>query len=292
MLGEGTYSKVYKARRANSDLILALKQIEICNFEGKELENILNEIRILSCIRHQNILEYIESFIDFESKTLCIVTEYADYGDLFECISWFSNSKKDINERDIWVIIFQILRGLKTLHNNKIIHRDLKSANIFLFSNGSVKIGDMNVSAIVSHTNNLATTQTGTPYYSSPEIWDETPYSYKSDMWSFGCLIYEMCSLKVPFDGENIYQLMTSISTGVFSPIPEKYSIEISTLINSLLTVDPEKRPSCQAVVGMGFVKDIEKYLKENSELGCEVGGEGVGRGDWEGLGKTLRFES
>jgi NIMA (never in mitosis gene a)-related kinase len=206
MLGEGTYSKVYKARRVNSDLILALKQIEICNFEGKELENILNEIRILSCIRHQNILEYIESFIDFESKTLCIVTELADYGDLFECISWFRHSKNDINERDIWVIIFQILRGLKTLHNNKIIHRDLKSANIFLFSNGSVKIGDMNVSAVVSNTNNLATTQTGTPYYSSPEIWDDVPYSYKSDMWSLGCLIYEMCALKVPFDGDNIYQ--------------------------------------------------------------------------------------
>jgi NIMA (never in mitosis gene a)-related kinase len=104
------------------------------------------------------------------------------------------------------VIIFQILRGLKTLHNNKIIHRDLKSANIFLFSNGSVKIGDMNVSAVVSNTNNLATTQTGTPYYSSPEIYNNVPYSYKSDMCSFGCLIYEMCALKVPFDGNTIHQ--------------------------------------------------------------------------------------
>lgn len=114
LLGEGTYSKVYKVKHLKADKTYAMKKIEIYKFEGKELQNILNEIRILSSIRHPNIIEYKESFIDFDTQTLCIVTEYADYGDLYDCIAWFKESNKEINERDIWVIIFQVLRGLDT----------------------------------------------------------------------------------------------------------------------------------------------------------------------------------
>lgn len=97
----------------NTTEILALKQIDICNFESKEQQNILNEVRILSGLKHPNIISYRESFVDFESKTLCIVTEFADYGDLYDCIYRFKELKKPIAERDIWIIVFQILRGLK-----------------------------------------------------------------------------------------------------------------------------------------------------------------------------------
>ena len=114
LLGEGTYSKVYKARDIKTDKTYAMKKIEIYKFQGRDLQNILNEIRILSSIQHPNIIEYKESFIDFETQTLCIVTEYADYGDLYDCINWFKESEKEVNERDIWVILFQVLRGLKT----------------------------------------------------------------------------------------------------------------------------------------------------------------------------------
>ena len=87
--------------------------------------------------------------------------------------------------------------GLRSLHDLDIIHRDLKSANVFLSSNGSVKIGDLNVSKVFK--NEMNQTQTGTPSYASPEVWKNENYSQKSDMWSLGCCLYEMLTLKLPF---------------------------------------------------------------------------------------------
>ena len=263
-IGSGTYSQVYKVRKTESSPVYALKQIDICRFEQKEQDYILTEIRILSSIKHPNIIDYIESFVDFETKTLCIITEYADYGDLFCCIKKFRDLNKKIGERDIWMIVFQILRGLKALHSNLIIHRDLKSANIFLFSDGSVKIGDMNVAVIVQGKGKMATTQTGTPYYSSPEVWDGVAYSFKSDLWSLGCLVYEMAAKKVPFDAEDAYKLMKKIQLGIYDPLPKFYSIEIDKLVTLLLNVDAEVRPTADGIMEMGFIKKIEKYLEDS----------------------------
>ena len=82
---------------------------------------------------------------------------------------------------------YNLMSGLNTLHDAKILHRDLKSANIF-FSNGQAKLGDLNISKILK--TELATTQTGTPYYACPEVWSDKPYGAKSDVWSLGCVLY------------------------------------------------------------------------------------------------------
>ena len=113
--------------------------------------------------------------------------EFADNGDLYEKISTHSKNSTKFTEDEIWGIIIQVTRGLKALHDLKILHRDLKSANVFLFQNGSVKLGDMNVSKL---SRNMCKTQTGTPYYASPEVWKDLPYDKKSDIWSLGCVIY------------------------------------------------------------------------------------------------------
>jgi NIMA (never in mitosis gene a)-related kinase 1/4/5 len=113
--------------------------------------------------------------------------EFADHGDLYEKISTHAKNGTKFKEDEIWSIAIQITRGLKTLHELKILHRDLKSANVFLFQNGAVKLGDMNVSKTVR---SMAKTQTGTPYYASPEVWKDLPYDKKSDVWSLGCVIY------------------------------------------------------------------------------------------------------
>jgi NIMA (never in mitosis gene a)-related kinase len=289
-LGHGTYSKVFKVLKKGESEHMALGQINITQFENKEKDNILTEIRILSSIKHPNIINYHESLVDFSSNTLCIITEYADYGDLSDCIQRFKNLKKQISERDIWVIVFQILWGIKALHNASIIHRDLKSANIFLFSDGSVKIGDMNVATIIKNQEKFATTQTGTPYYSSPEVWGDTPYSFKSDLWSLGCMVYEMASQKVPFDADNPYQLMKKITEGVYDTLPKIFSVEVENLVTMLLNVDPTQRPTCDELLTMPFVQKIEKYLRENYILkASRVSGNTKGPVDF---GKTIKFES
>ena len=103
---------------------------------------------------------------------------------------------------DIWNVLIQSLKGLHCLHLNNVFHRDLKSANIFLTKNGDIKIGDLNVSKIAKK--GLLYTQTGTPYYASPEVWKNKPYDSKSDIWSLGCILYEMMELKPPFKAESM----------------------------------------------------------------------------------------
>ena len=118
--------------------------------------------------------------------------------------------KATFKEDMIWIYMKQILSGLKYLHAKKIVHRDLKGANIFLSADKRViQVGDLNVSKIAK--NNLLYTQTGTPYYASPEVWRDEPYDFRSDMWSLGCLIYEMCALKPPFLGKNMKELNKNI---------------------------------------------------------------------------------
>lgn len=102
-----------------------------------------------------------------------------------------------------------MLVGLKSLHERKIMHRDFKSANVFLDHEKNAKIGDLNVSKCTQA--NLARTQVGTPYYTSPEVWNHEMYNQKSDVWSLGCLIYELCALKLPFIAHDMSALFAKI---------------------------------------------------------------------------------
>ena len=90
-----------------------------------------------------------------------------------------------------------MLRGLKSLHDLNIVHRDIKCANLFLMKSGDLKLGDLNVSKVAKQ--GMLQTQTGTPYYASPEVWSDKPYNEKSDIWSLGCVLYELIMTKPPF---------------------------------------------------------------------------------------------
>jgi NIMA (never in mitosis gene a)-related kinase 1/4/5 len=142
-------------------------------------------VRILAHINHPNIISYKEAFLDEEKLNLCIVIEYADDKDLFQKIKQRSESENYFPENQIWLIFLQLLQALNTLHKNRIMHRDLKSANVFMNKDLTAKLGDMNVSRLAD-TQGLNYTQTGTPYYACPEVWKDKPYDFKSDIWSLG----------------------------------------------------------------------------------------------------------
>ena len=122
--------------------------------------------------------------------------QFSDDGDLYQKILTQQKMKQYFEEKFIWKTLIQVVLGLKSLHDLNILHRDLKvfyflisqSANVFLSKNEIAKLGDMNVSKIAK--NGLLYTQTGTPYYASPEVWKDKPYDSKSDIWSLGCVIY------------------------------------------------------------------------------------------------------
>ena len=259
VLGKGVFGSVIIVKRKQDNEIYAMKRVKITGLSKRELENSFNEVRLLASLNHKNVIGYREAFYDKNSNTLNIVMEYADDGDLSTKIKNSLKNKCYFDEYTIWATLVQILEGLKYLHNSEIIHRDLKSANIFLTKKGIVKIGDLNVSKIIGK--NMAITQTGTPYYSSPEVWNDNPYDYKCDIWSAGCIIYEMASLRMPFRGTSMQVLYSNVMKGDFAPLPLRYSDDLMKIIKLMLVKSPQKRLSAEDLLKNDIILDkIEKY--------------------------------
>merc|ERR1719277_2416662 len=119
----------------------------------------------------------------------------------------------------------QAILALKYIHDMKILHRDLKSGNFFLSKAGNLKMGDFGIAKVLSRTKALARTQIGMPYYLSPEVCQDKPYAWASDIWAMGVILYELCALKLPFDGgQNMIVLVQAIVRGPTPPLPDDYS--------------------------------------------------------------------
>ena len=285
-LGDGAYSVVYKVRRKEDSKIYALKKVNLANLSQKEKENSLNEVRILASVKSTFVIAYKEAFIDESDQSLCIVMEYADKGDLYQKITQFKKMGCVIDEVDIWRIFIQMTKGLKALHDLKILHRDLKSANIFLFSDGSAKIGDLNVSKVAYK--GLGYTQTGTPYYASPEVWRDEPYDMKSDIWSLGCVTYEMLALHPPFRAENMEKLYNKVIQCQYGKISERYSDDIKEIIKLLLKVKTKDRPTCAQILKHPLVKKRLEFFQ------AQAGNDNIDIDDMEEgvLLRTIRIPS
>ena len=281
-LGEGAYSTVYKVRRFQDNNIYALKKVKLLNLSEKEKQNALNEVRILASVKSQFVISYKEAFFDEKDSTLCIIMEYADNGDLYQKIVEHKKSAKFFEEIDIWKIFIQLVKGLKALHELNILHRDLKSANVFLCTDGSAKLGDLNVSKVARK--GLGYTQTGTPYYASPEVWKDQPYDNKSDIWSLGCVLYEMITLRPPFRAENMEGLYAKVIKGHVNRIPERFSQDLFTVVKILLQVSPEKRPSCEQILKSSIIRERIDYFKEIEGINNDESG------DENNLLKTIRI--
>ena len=262
-LGDGAYSIVYKVKRKEDSSIYALKKVKLKGLTDKEKKNALNEVRILASVKSPFVISYKEAFIEEKSESLCLVMEYADKGDLYQKIVQLKKVGCFLEEIDAWKIFIQMTRGLKSLHDLKILHRDLKSANIFLFSDGTAKIGDLNVSKVARQ--GLGYTQTGTPYYASPEVWDEKPYDNKSDIWSLGCVAYEMLTLHPPFRAKDMEQLYKTVIKGQYKKIGDKYSHDMNDIIGELLKVNPRDRPNCDEILKHPIIKKRLEFFQSQA---------------------------
>lgn len=227
--------------------------------KDKERENAVNEIRILASLNDEFIIGYKDAFYDEVSSMLCVVMEYASGGDILRRINQHIKNKTRYSEEEIWKALVHMTKGsplsklgLKTLHDIKILHRDLKCANVFVTGEGVYKLGDLNVSKVLKK--GMAYTQTGTPYYASPEVWNDKPYDMKSDIWSLGCVIYEMAALRPPFQATDLQGLFKKVKAGVFDRIPSIYSGDLSTLISQMLKIAPGQRPSADQILSNPIV--------------------------------------
>lgn len=185
--------------------------------------------------------------------------EYANNGDLFQKITQHQKDGTYIKEEEVWRMFIQVVKGLKALHDIDIFHRDLKSANVFLNRDGTAKLGDMNVSKVAKK--GLLYTQTGTPYYASPEVWRDQPYDSKSDIWSLGCVLYEALTLKPPFRADDMAGLYRKVLKGQYAKVPDHYSNEMANVVKALLQVAANQRPSCEEILEMPAIRKMGERL-------------------------------
>lgn len=165
-----------------------MKQIHLAGMSDKEQHDAVREVHIMASLDSPYVVRYFDSFLD--EGLLCIVMELCDRGDLSRMI----RKQKErlgtpLPEDRIWHIAIQIMIGVAYLHSQRVLHRDLKSANVFLCSNNRVKIGDLGVARVLGTETNFAKTVCGTPYYFSPELVEGFPYNEKSDIWALGCIL-------------------------------------------------------------------------------------------------------
>ncbi|KAA0171336.1 hypothetical protein FNF28_00827 [Cafeteria roenbergensis] len=259
-LGKGAFGTVYKVQRKQDGKVYALKKIAIGKMPRRDLLDTMGEVRLLASISHANIVRFAEAFIIEKSMELCIVQEFADGGDLAMQVEQLSKARRYMAEELIWTYAIQALEGLTHLHSLGILHRDLKPANIMLCLDGTIKLGDLNVSKLAKFS--LVKTQIGTPYYMSPEIWNNKPYGDRSDMWALGCVIYELAALKPPFQGRNIDELSRKVQAGYFPRVPAHYSKDLEELISSLLRKNARQRPSASALLKSGLITKKRAELR------------------------------
>ena len=263
LLGEGSFGKAFLCEKG--DMKCVIKQIQTDDMSQKDKNDVFNEAKILQKLDHQNIIKFIEFFESTKPKpTLNIVTEYADDGDLSEKIK--SQKNQPFTETEILDYFTQICLALKHIHEKKIIHRDLKSGNIFLMKNGLVKLGDFGISKGFERTMEKAKTMVGTPYYLSPEILESKPYDAKSDIWALGVLLYEMMTFKMPFNANSLPMLSVKIMRGNYTPPPSVYTKDLREIVSKCLTVKPSRRPTIQEILAMPIVQNrIKNFLDENN---------------------------
>ena len=243
-MGKGAFGAAVLFRRKIDSLMVIIKEVNMLELTASDRQMALNEVSILATMDHPNIIAYHDSFE--RDGVLMIEMEYADGGNLAD---FLAKRKAPIEERDILDVFSQMVSAIRYMHSRHVLHRDLKTANIFLTKEGMVKIGDFGISKMLNTQQVGAHTVLGTPYYISPEMCEGKVYDEKSDIWALGCIAYEMACLQKTFEGSNLPALVNKIMRGQFAPIRGNYSYLFKQLVRDLLQRDPEFRPTASEVL-------------------------------------------
>mmetsp|Transcript_108832 Transcript_108832/g.234377 ORF Transcript_108832/g.234377 Transcript_108832/m.234377 type:complete len:767 (+) Transcript_108832:194-2494(+) len=250
-LGKGKFSIVYMAKRQSDDFVCALKKINIFDMMvPKQRDKCMKEVRLLQSLDHPNIVKLLESIID--KNDLLIIVEWAEKGDLKRLIRKAIANSASFKEPEIWEYSRQLAGALEHMHKKRIMHRDLKPANIFVKLDGSLQLGDLGLGRSFSCQTLEAFSKVGTPLYMSPEVLHGAGYDMRSDVWSLGCVLYELVVLRSPFKSDqqlSLYDLFVRISKGEYPPLPETTSPEFRDLVGKMLDLEPQRRIESEGVL-------------------------------------------
>ena len=246
-LGHGGNGRVYQVLNKKDNKYYAIKRIPIENLTEDEINIIINEAKILSTIDDIHIIKYYGSYKDKEYFN--ILMEYCEGSDLKKLIIEYKNKNQLISEEIIYPIILDICLGIKEIHKKNIIHRDLKPENLFITKENKVKIGDFGICKQLDSNSEYANTHVGTKKYMAPEVIKGESYNKKVDIWAFGCIIYELFTLKVCFESKSLFGYVDNIINKPHGKINmEKYNSKWQELIDLLLKKKYNERPDIDKI--------------------------------------------
>mmetsp|Transcript_12043 Transcript_12043/g.18075 ORF Transcript_12043/g.18075 Transcript_12043/m.18075 type:complete len:614 (+) Transcript_12043:2-1843(+) len=255
VIGKGTYGKAYRAERRSDGTVCIIKNIDVSDMSVEEGRRVEQEAQLLEKLRHPHIVAHLETFTH-NRRNVCIVMEYCANGDLEQLIK--RQRGRLLNRTTILALFSQLCLALEHVHANRIVHRDLKPANLLLSASNNLKLGDFGISTELQRSGQLAKTTIGTPIYMAPELLLEKSYDYKVDLWSTGCVLYEICRLKKAFFARSIASLVHLVLHGS-PPELESLSSDFRTLVSDLLAKDPERRPDISQVLSLPYVATAAK---------------------------------
>lgn len=264
VIGEGSFGRALLVQPIHEEKHYVMKEIRLPKAESG-MKKSRSEAVLLSRMKHPNIVAFRDSFE--ADGHLYIVMEFCSGGDLMQRIR--QQNRLLFSEEQILKWFAQMCLGTKHIHDKRVLHRDLKSKNIFLTDSGTVKVGDFGSACSLNSAKAYAQTYVGTPYYVSPEIWDNKPYNNKSDVWSLGCVLYELCTLQHPFQARSWKSLILQVCRGSYAPLPSHFPYELHYLIKHMFKTNPKDRPSIHTILSSHRVSRLlHKHLTlENQEL-------------------------
>uniref|UniRef100_A0A452RAE2 non-specific serine/threonine protein kinase n=1 Tax=Ursus americanus TaxID=9643 RepID=A0A452RAE2_URSAM len=237
-----------------------IKKLNLRNASSRERRAAEQEAQLLSQLKHPNIVTYKESW-EGGDGLLYIVMGFCEGGDLYRKLKEQKGQLLPESQVVEWFV--QIAMALQYLHEKHILHRDLKTQNVFLTRTNIIKVGDLGIARVLENHCDMASTLIGTPYYMSPELFSNKPYNYKSDVWALGCCVYEMATLKHAFNAKDMNSLVYRIIEGKLPPMPKEYSPELAELIRTMLSKRPEERPSVRSILRQPYIKhQISLFLE------------------------------
>ena len=253
-IGKGLYSKIYKVQVDATNY--AMKKVCLNNITRNQKKYLLSELKILSEHTSPFLIKYYDSFVKEES--INYIMEYCKKGTLQNIIKY-----DKLSNEYIYKYLAQICFGVKYLHDQKIIHRDLKSSNILIDQHNNVKIIDFGVSKILNDYMTYTKSFVGTPYNMSPELFKHSFYDNKIDIWAIGIILYEMTHRKMPFECKTLLKLQEKITIGKYQ-MNEFILTEFKNIITKCLQVAPYRRLRLNDVLKLS---NIRKYKPKQTEV-------------------------
>ncbi|XP_061543542.1 serine/threonine-protein kinase Nek4 isoform X3 [Phycodurus eques] len=265
VVGQGSYGEVNLVKHRTDRKQYVIKKLNLTTSSKRERRAAEQEAQLLSQLRHPNIVTYRESWEGTDLQ-LYIVMGFCEGGDLYHRLK--QQKGELLPERQVVEWFVQIAMALQYLHERNILHRDLKTQNIFLTKTNIIKVGDLGIARVLENQNDMASTLIGTPYYMSPELFSNKPYNHKSDVWALGCCVYEMSTLKHAFNAKDMNSLVYRIVEGRLPQMPSKYDPQLGELIKSMLCKRPDDRPDVKLILRQPYIKrQIAMFLEATKEI-------------------------